>query len=355
MKISDLDFEYPERLVGTKPQTPPRVMYVDLSPGHGPKEITLQQLLEQIPAGDVLVINNTKVLKRRIFAQPLSTQQETKVDGKKSTEIEILFLAQKSERTWEVLFPSKKTKVGETIPLPGGLTMTLQQKGRPQIVELSESVDEFYFQKHGELPLPPYIQKARDQRHTVSNDETWYQTAWAEKPGSFAAPTASLHFDEKAINTLKAKGVHVLELTLHVGLGTFLPVTAEDLDHHDMHEEYAEVPHKAWQEILKAKTEGRHVWALGTTATRALESAAQNILPPDHEGNLKGFTKILIQPPYQFKVVDRLLTNFHQPQSTLLALVSAFASLEKVKACYLWAIERDFRLFSYGDLSVWQK
>jgi S-adenosylmethionine:tRNA ribosyltransferase-isomerase len=339
MKITDLDFAYPERLVGTKPQNPTRVMDVNLSPGQGPKEITLQQLLEQIPAGDVLVINNTKVLKRRIFAG----------------ELEILFLSQKSEREWEVLFPSRKLKIGEIIALPGDLTMTLRQKGRPQVVELSAVVDESYFAEHGELPLPPYIQKARDQRHTVANDETWYQTAWAEKPGSFAAPTASLHFDDKALGRLKERGVKVLELTLHVGLGTFLPVTADDLDQHDMHEEYAEISADVWSEIQRAKSAGRRVWALGTTATRALESAAGGWLAPRQEGGFSGFTKILIQPPYQFKIVDCLLTNFHQPQSTLLALVAAFAGLEKVKACYLWAIERDFRLFSYGDLSVWQK
>lgn len=339
MKISDLDFTYPESLVGTKPQDPTRVMSVDLSPGLGPREITLQQLLEQIPAGDVLVINNTKVLKRRIFAG----------------DTEILFLAQKSERQWEVLFPSRKLKLGQAIPLPGDLTMTLAKKGRPQLVDLSAEINESYFQTHGELPLPPYIQKARDQRHTIAKDETWYQTSWAEKPGSFAAPTASLHFNDQALQQLKARRVQVLELTLHVGLGTFLPVTADDLDQHDMHEEYAEISASTWQAIQTAKAAGHKIWALGTTATRALESAAAGLLPPDHEGNLKGFTKILIQPPYEFQIVDRLLTNFHQPQSTLLALVAAFATLEKVKACYLWAIERDFRLFSYGDLSVWRK
>ncbi|WP_413291289.1 tRNA preQ1(34) S-adenosylmethionine ribosyltransferase-isomerase QueA [Bdellovibrio sp. HCB337] len=339
MKVTDLEFSYPENLVATEPQYPSRVLKVDLAHGGQPQEITLQQLLEQIPAGDLFIVNNTKVLKRRIFAG----------------ELEILFLSQKNDRSWEVLFPSRKYAIGESIPLPGGVTMKLTQKGRPQTVELSETVDESYFQKWGELPLPPYIQKARAQRHTVSEDETWYQTKWAQKPGSFAAPTASLHFHEQEINFLKHRGVKVLEVTLHVGLGTFLPVTAEDLDQHDMHEEYAEIPAVVWDTLIRARMDGRKVWALGTTATRALESAAGGLLTRDVGGNLKGFTKILIQPPYQFQVVDRLLTNFHQPQSTLLALVSAFAGLEKVKACYQWAIARNFRLFSYGDLSVWLK
>jgi len=339
MKLTDLDFSYPENLVATEPKYPSRVMKVDLAGGGTPHEISLQQVLELIPAGDLLIVNNTKVLKRRVFAG----------------DIEILFLAQKTPNSWEVLFPSRKFAVGEKIDLPGGVTMTLTQKGRPQIVELNQVIGEDYFSQHGELPLPPYIQKARNQRHTVQEDESWYQTKWAHKPGSFAAPTASLHFHEQEMLFVKGRGVRVLEVTLHVGLGTFLPVTAEDLDQHDMHEEYAEVPAVVWDAVVKARMEGRKIWALGTTATRALESAAGGFLGHDINGNFSGFTKMLIQPPYQFRVVDRLLTNFHQPQSTLLALVSAFAGLATVKACYQWAIARNFRLFSYGDLTLWLK
>ncbi|MBC7370497.1 MAG: tRNA preQ1(34) S-adenosylmethionine ribosyltransferase-isomerase QueA [Bdellovibrionaceae bacterium] len=342
MKLADLNFEYPESLVATVPSIPTRVMRVEVaarSPGPAPEEITLQKLLELILTKDVLVINNTKVLKRRVFADDL----------------EILFLSQKSDLQWEVLFPSKKTKLGEVIELPAGVRMTLVAKGRPQLVELSEKVEESYFQAYGELPLPPYIQKARDQRHTVIEDEAWYQTQWATRPGSFAAPTASLHFSEADIESLRARGVQVLEVTLHVGLGTFLPVTANDLDEHDMHEEYAEIPAMTWAALSDVRERGGKIWALGTTATRALESAANGLLERDLSGNLKGFTKILIQPPYEFKLVDRLMTNFHQPESTLLALVSAFAGLGEVKACYQWAIARNFRLFSYGDLSVWIK
>ena len=342
MKLTDLNFEFPENLVATTPSIPSRVMRVEVAartPGPAPEEITLQQLLEQIPANDVLVINNTKVLKRRVFAGNL----------------EILFLSQKSDRQWEVLFPSKKTPIGEVVELPAGVRMTLIAKGRPQLVELSEAVEESYFQAYAELPLPPYIQKARDQRHNLAEDEAWYQTRWATRPGSFAAPTASLHFSEADIEFLKSRGVRVLEVTLHVGLGTFLPVTTEDLDQHDMHEEYAEIPFMTWEALGEARRRGSKIWALGTTATRALESGAHGLLEKDLSGNFKGFTKILIQPPYQFQLVDRLLTNFHQPESTLLALVSAFAGLGEVKACYQWAIARNFRLFSYGDLSVWLK
>ncbi len=340
MKITDLNFTYPEKLVATEPQYPSRVMHVDLSKSPPtPREVSLQQALELIPPGDVLVINNTKVLKRRVFAG----------------ELEVLFLSQKSEKIWEVLFPSGKFVLGEKITLPGNITMTLTQKGRPQIVELSTVVQEDYFQQWGELPLPPYIQKARDERHTRADDESWYQTRWAKRPGSFAAPTASLHFHEKEMNFLKGRGVRVLEVTLHVGLGTFLPVSTEDLDQHDMHEEFTEVPGVVWNAIIHARMDNRKIWVLGTTAARAVESAAGGLLARDAQGNFSGFTKILIQPPYEFQVVDRLMTNFHQPQSTLLALVSAFAGLDTVKACYQWAIARNFRLFSYGDLSLWLK
>ncbi|WP_291515473.1 tRNA preQ1(34) S-adenosylmethionine ribosyltransferase-isomerase QueA [Bdellovibrio sp. ArHS] len=336
MKLADLDYTFPEELIATSPQRPSRVMWV----GHGrPQEISLQDLMARIPAGDVLVVNNTRVLKRRVFAG----------------DVEILFLKQLQALEWEVLFPSKKYKVGAVLELPLGLSMTLLEKGRPQKVRLSQEVQEDYFQKVAELPLPPYIQKARDQRHTVEADESWYQTAWAKSPGSFAAPTASLHFSAQDMETLKAQGVVIGEVTLHVGLGTFLPVTAEDLNDHDMHEEYVEIPAATWEVVNNTRKKGGKVWSLGTTTTRSLESAAQGLLQGNSSEGFRGFTKLLIQSGYQFKVVDRLLTNFHQPQSTLLALVAGFSSLETVKACYHWAIERKFRLFSYGDLSCWTR
>ncbi|MBO9665958.1 MAG: tRNA preQ1(34) S-adenosylmethionine ribosyltransferase-isomerase QueA [Bdellovibrio sp.] len=334
MKITDLSYSYPEELIATSPQRPSRVMWVEQGV---PCEISINDLLGKINAGDVLVVNNTQVLKRRVFAG----------------DIEILFLKQLNDTDWEVLFPSKKYKIGESLSLPLDVSMTLVQKGRPQVVRLSHTVSEEYFQKVAELPLPPYIQKARNERHTVDADESWYQTAWAKTPGSFAAPTASLHFSKEDIAVLRAKGVQVLEVTLHVGLGTFLPVTAEDLNDHDMHEEYVDVPAATWQALQNARSQGHKVWSLGTTTTRSLESAAQGMLQGSAEEGFRGFTKLLIQPGYEFKIVQRLLTNFHQPESTLLALVSGFSSLETVKACYQWAIERKFRLFSYGDLSCW--
>lgn len=335
MKLSDLDYEFPEELIATTPSRPTRVMWVEKD--QMPQELTLPQVLEKIPANDILVINNTKVLKRRVFAED---------------EIEVLFLDQVSENqnsnTWKVLFPSKKYAVGSELKLPLGHVMKLIEKGRPQIVEVKPALNEKDFEECAELPLPPYIQKARQERHNVKDDSSWYQTAWAEKPGSMAAPTASLHFSENDIVNLRQKGVRVIEVTLHVGLGTFLPVTVDDLNQHVMHSEVYDISAINWNLIQSAKSEGYKVWSLGTTTTRVLESVART-------GRLSGATDILLQVGSEFKIVDRLMTNFHQPQSTLLALVSGFAGLEKVKKAYAWAIERQFKLFSYGDFSIWLK
>lgn len=298
-------------------------------------EITPRELLAKIPANDLLIVNDTRVLKRRVFAG----------------ELEILFLTRKNDLEWEVLFPSRKYAVGDTLTLPENVKTTLVAKGRPQTLRTEIPLDEAYFERVAEIPLPPYIQKVRDSRHTVDRDDDWYQTAWAAKPGSLAAPTASLHFSDDDMKSVKAP---VKKLTLHVGLGTFLPVTAEDLDDHVMHEEFVEIPADTWAAVKATRARGGKIWALGTTVTRSLESAALGKIAKDGDG-FRGLTNLLIQPPYEFQVVDRLLTNFHQPESTLLALVSAFAGLETTKACYRWAIEREFRLFSYGDLSAWVK
>lgn len=341
MKISDLDFTFPEELIATAPQIPSRVMRVQ---DGVPSEISFEDFKSCFQSGDLLVVNNTEVLRRRVFSQ----------EG-----LEILFLDSKDQLEWSVLFPSKKLKIGDELFLPKGIKITLIEKGRPQKVRASEVLPESYFAEVGELPLPPYIQKARAERHNQSEDKAWYQTVWAEKPGSFAAPTASLHFKKEDLAKLEAHGVKVTSLTLHVGLGTFLPVTTEDLNDHEMHAEYVEIPASTWQLIQETKKEGGRVWALGTTVTRSLESAEKGLLEKQttgqNTGGFFGHTRLLIQPGFQFQVVDCLITNFHQPKSTLLALVAAFAGLETVKTCYQWAIERKFRLFSYGDLTLWQK
>lgn len=355
MNKYDLQYDFPEELIAKEPIRPSRICSAlvnrDLgsfvtsfsSAVEGPlvaEEVNWEELLGFFQPDDVLVLNNTKVLKRRVFT---------------SEGLEILFLNSLDFIHWEVLFPSKRYKVGQQISLPGGVHFTLLAKGRPQKVKTSQALIESYFEAHGELPLPPYIQKARGERHTQEADESWYQTAWSEKPGSFAAPTASLHFTHANLNCLKQKGVHIESLTLHVGLGTFLPVKVNDLREHIMHKELVQIPQTVIVEIEKAKARGNRVWAMGTTVMRALEAYGAGHLKWEAESeSYVGQTDLLILPGFEFKMVNRLLTNFHQPESTLLALVMAFAGVKKVKEVYRWAIHHQFRLFSYGDLSVWE-
>jgi S-adenosylmethionine:tRNA ribosyltransferase-isomerase len=340
MNLTDLDFAYPEHLVATERANHSRVMWVN---GKTPQELTLADLLLRFAPGDLLVINDTKVLRRRIFSE---------------SGLEILFLDPElasNQTRWRVLCPSSRWKSERDQVLPGGITLKLLSRGRPQVVESSRPLSDDYFEIHGEMPLPPYIQKARGERHNRVADTAEYQTSWAENPGSLAAPTASLHFTQAHLMELESRGISVARVTLHVGLGTFLPVTVENLEDHVMHQEFAEISAQTWQMILAAKKAGGKVWALGTTVTRTLEAAAAGELAAASGGGFCGETGIFIRPGFEFKVVDCLLTNFHQPQSTLFALVSAFSELELAKQCYAWAIERGFRLFSYGDLSVWTK
>jgi S-adenosylmethionine:tRNA ribosyltransferase-isomerase len=262
---------------------------------------------------------------------------------------------------WEVLFPAKQIKNDETILLPDGVTAKLIERGLPQKIQTSISLTEDYFLKFGELALPPYIQKARGERHNRKNEEELYQTAWAKNFGSHASPTASLHFTKEDLLALKDRGVIIAPLTLHVGIGTFLPIKTVQLSEHKMHGEFATISQSSIEAILRAKEQKHKVWALGTTAVRTLESWAAGKLQAQENGDVAGVTNLFIQPGYKFQVVDNLLTNFHQPGSTLLALVAAFAEhslngangLEVVHAAYQFAIENKFRLFSYGDLSIW--
>lgn len=336
MKKTDLLFDFPESLIAQEPIRPSRICSaVDVNA----LELKWDQFLELFNPGDLLVLNDTKVLKRRVFT---------------SHGLEILFLTSSDKVHWHVLFPSRRLKIGEKINLPNEVELTLLEKGRPQKVKTSQPLEESYFENFGELPLPPYIQKVRDDRHTKLADGSWYQTAWNQRPGSFAAPTASLHFTQDHLTQLRRRGVRIQFLTLHVGLGTFLPVEVEDLREHIMHEEQVEIPVQTLNEIKDVQKEGRKIFAMGTTVARALESYYLDKFQLEKDC-VRGSTDLLILPGFKFQVVDFLLTNFHQPESTLLALVMAFAGVEKVKSVYKWAIEHKFRLFSYGDLSIWKR
>lgn len=347
MKISELHYEFPEDLIATSPVYPPRVLAVSVKDGM-PKEISWTELLEIFAPGDLLIMNNTKVIPRRIF----------------SGESEILFINEIAPRNWEVLFPSRGMKIGEELPLPGGLTGILREKGRPQILEVSGTLTSDYFFQHGEIPLPPYIQKARSLRHQRPQDLSWYQTVYARLEGSLAAPTAGLHFKSSDLEHLKKKGVHLAEVTLHVGLGTFLPIQTDDVEAHPIHEESFEISAELIRQITSVKSSGHKVYALGTTTARVLETlgrlqrgedADRMQIDQTPERGISGKTRIYLYPGKEFFVVDGLLTNFHQPGSSLIAMVSAFAGTEKVREVYQYAIQNRFRLFSYGDLSVWLK
>ncbi len=339
MQTDQLEFSYPESLVATEPSRPTRVLWSGSI--QGLQEITIGDLVEQrIAPGDLLVINDTKVIPARVFAE----------SGE-----EILFLKpsdgsnfQIGAQRWEVLFAARSHKTGDELKLPGQIKARLESKGLPQTLNLNQSVSEDYFFKNGEMALPPYIQQARGHRHQSPKDDDWYRTKWEAFAGSVAAPTASLHFILSDLDRARSRGVRVEPLTLHVGAGTFLPVRSEVLSDHKMHFESYSISESLVEAIHECRAKGGRVWALGTTVTRALEAWAQT-------GEKRGQTDLLIYPPYEFQVVGGLLTNFHQPRSTLLALVMAFAGIEQVREAYNWAIDKEFRLFSYGDLSAWIK
>lgn len=345
MHLNELDFNYPESLVAIKPAPNPRVMFVA---GKEPQEISIDDLIQKINPGDLFIINESKVIKARITSE---------------CGMEILFLEPQSNNlTQKVMCLAKNWPIGKELVLPQGVKIVMSEKGIPQTVTLSKVLDLDYFEKFGEMPLPPYIKKARsqvikkkdDNQNDFMNDEKDYQTVWAQKWGSLAAPTASLHFKEEHLKKIKSRGGEILKITLHVGLGTFLPIQTDNVLKHEMHSEFIEIEGAVIEKIKSAKKQNVKIWALGTTVARTLESLDLEFLK--QEGNFfRGNTKIFITPGFNFRYVDVLLTNFHQPRSTLIALVGAFAGLEKVKSCYNWAIENNFRLFSYGDLSAWEK
>ncbi len=336
MLKSDLNFSYPSELIATEKKPLSRVMKVIAGQ---PEETRVSSLISQIEPVDIFIINNTKVIPARVHSQ----------EG-----LEVLFIKSLENNQWQVLCPVRKWPKGKDLQLPGGVSLKLIERGRPQQVQSSRPIDYNYFLEFGEMPLPPYIQQARDERKARELDKEMYQTDWAKEVGSLAAPTASLHFSAHDLEKIKNRGAEVGELCLHVGLGTFLPITTENLDDHKMHSEFVSIPKKTWDKVLECKKQGGKVWALGSTVTRSLESLKMGLL---HEGetDFYGETNLFIKPGFDYQIVDVLMTNFHQPESTLIAMVMAFAGIENVKHCYEWAIERKFQLFSYGDLSVWTK
>ncbi|MDD5057438.1 MAG: tRNA preQ1(34) S-adenosylmethionine ribosyltransferase-isomerase QueA [Sideroxydans sp.] len=332
MRTEDFDFELPERLIAQHPPAKrgaSRLLLVGKERVEDGAFIGLPQLLNE---HDVLVLNDTRVLKARLF-------------GAKQTGGQIEVMVERVLDEHEVLAQvraSKTPKTGSRFLLAGAIQILVVGRAGEFFhlrFECDEAVDDV-LERYGKLPLPPYI------THTAeAEDDERYQTVFAREQGAVAAPTAGLHFDQAMLDALRAKGVQIAYVTLHVGAGTFKPVRVEHVADHVMHSERYTVPQATVDAIKQAKTNGGRVVAVGTTSLRALESAAAG-------GELaagSGETRIFITPGYRFKVIDVLLTNFHLPRSTLLMLVCAFGGMAKLLAAYRHAVEQEYRFFSYGD------
>ena len=337
MNTKDFDFDLPEELIAQTPlevRDASRLLILDrkkrtLTDSH------FDHILDQLQPGDALVMNNTRVLPARLHGQKPDTHGH----------VELLLLKNTQGDQWEVLAkPAKRLRVGAKVEFGDGRLLAtvveeLEHGGR--IVEFSyDGIFLEVLESLGEMPLPPYI-------HEKLEDRERYQTVYAKENGSAAAPTAGLHFTEDLLQKIEAKGVHLVYLTLHVGLGTFRPVSVDNLDEHEMHSEYYQFSQEAADTLNQVKAKGGRVIAVGTTSIRTLETIGNKF-----DGQLKadaGWTNIFIKPGYEFKVVDAFSTNFHLPKSTLVMLVAAFAGREFVLEAYRHAVEERYRFFSFGD------
>lgn len=336
MHISDFDFDLPEHLIA---QNPPAVrgssrLLVAL-PNQPFADQHFADLLNYVRAGDVFVFNNTKVMKARLFGQKAS-------GGKIEALIERVL---DTHTALAHIRSSKSPKAGAELIFTGDIHATMTERVG-ELFKLHFSSEQTVYElleQHGVLPLPPYIVRSADD-----NDDNRYQTVYAKRQGAVAAPTAGLHFTDDLLSSLQQKGIEFAEVTLHVGAGTFQPVRVENITEHKMHSEWFDVPADTVAKIAVAKARGNHIWSVGTTSLRAIESATRS-------GTLQagqGDTDIFITPPYPFQVIDRLITNFHLPKSTLLMLVSAFAGSERIRQLYQHAIGKEYRFFSYGDAMI---
>jgi len=335
LKTSDFYYDLPEELIAQTPAEPrdsSRMLVYDraldtISHEH------FYDITNHLQKGDLLVINNTRVIPARIFGH---------IDGKQTT-FEILLLKRLDYTHWEgIMRPARKARKGSVIKISDELSATVEDVGEYGIRTISfqfDGVFEDILDRVGNMPLPPYI-------HETLEDKERYQTVYSKIDGSAAAPTAGLHFTPELMKKLEEMGVEFASVLLHIGLGTFRPVKAENILDHDMHTEYYEVDKENADKINRAKKEGRRVIAVGTTSVRTLESVAdENGLVKECKGN----TNIFIYPGYKFKTVDALITNFHLPESTLIMLVSALLGREKTLEIYRKAVEEKYRFFSFGD------
>ncbi|MBC9702519.1 tRNA preQ1(34) S-adenosylmethionine ribosyltransferase-isomerase QueA [Streptococcus alactolyticus] len=337
MNIKDFDFDLPEELIAQTPlekRDSSKLLVIDRKT-HDMVDTHFDHILDELNPGDALVMNNTRVLPARLYGEKPDTHGH----------VELLLLKNTQGDQWEVLAkPAKRLRVGAKVSFGDGrLTATVKEEldhgGR--IVEFDyDGIFLEVLESLGEMPLPPYI-------HEKLDDPERYQTVYAKENGSAAAPTAGLHFTQDLLEKIEAKGVKLVYLTLHVGLGTFRPVSVDNIDEHEMHSEFYTLSEEAAQTLRDVKAAGGRVVAVGTTSIRTLETIGSKF-----NGEIKadsGWTNIFIKPGYDFKVVDAFSTNFHLPKSTLVMLVSAFAGREFVLEAYQHAIDQHYRFFSFGD------
>jgi S-adenosylmethionine:tRNA ribosyltransferase-isomerase len=337
MKIDLFDFDLPEELIAQTPlpnRDASRLMVLDKKTGEIRHE-TFRNILSYLREGDCLVLNDTRVMPARLYGEKEDT----------GANIEVLLLKQLEGDRWETLVkPARRVKDGTKIIFGDGRLKatcvdTLEHGGR--VLQFSyRGIFYEVLEQLGEMPLPPYIKEKLD-------DPERYQTVYAREIGSAAAPTAGLHFTEQLLDDIRAKGVHIAFITLHVGLGTFRPVNVENIEEHDMHAEFYQMTEETAQLLNETRRQGGRIIAVGTTSTRTLETIAAR-----HNGTFvaeSGWTDIFIYPGYEFKAIDGLVTNFHLPKSTLIMLVSALAGRENILRAYNVAVKERYRFFSFGD------
>ncbi|MRD48747.1 tRNA preQ1(34) S-adenosylmethionine ribosyltransferase-isomerase QueA [Caenimonas koreensis] len=329
--VGDFDFALPPELIAQHPATERSGSRLLDGAHQQPVDRTFRDLPSLLQAGDLLVFNDTKVVKARLFG-------EKPTGGKLELLVERVLQGNEVVAHMKV---SKKPQPGTALQMTGGFTATLTGRWPNDdgpLFRFAFSDDPYLLmEQHGHVPLPPYIEHG-----DTDDDAARYQTVFAKNPGAVAAPTAALHFDEAVLAALEARDVQRASVTLHVGAGTFQPVKVDNIADHHMHSEWYDVPPATQQAIARTRGQGGRIVAVGTTTVRTLESWAAT-------GEARGDTSIFITPGFQFRVVDRLITNFHLPRSTLMMLVSAFAGYDHIMSLYRHAIEARYRFFSYGD------
>jgi len=353
LRVADFDFDLPEELIAQEPPAErgqSRMLVMDRTTG-AVRDERFARLPELLEPGDLLVLNDSRVIPARLYAQRTLVREREKPTGR----IEVMLTEPAGENRWRALVrPGRKVAIGERLVFPapsGEIAMEAEVLERGQFGERLlgfAPVDDFFgaLERIGHIPLPPYI-----HRDDADADRERYQTIYARERGSVAAPTAGLHFTPQALEAVKARGVKVAQVTLHVGLGTFAPLHVERVDEVHLHRERYTLSAETAEALNRAKREGRRIVAVGTTVVRTLEAAAAAAQQAD-DGELRphgGTTEIFISPGFEFRLVGGLLTNFHLPQSSLIMLVSAFAGREQVLAAYRHAVEARYRFFSYGD------